>query len=694
MSLLAPLFLLGAIAVALPILFHLIRRSSREKVRFSSLMFLFPSPPRITRRSRLEHILLLLLRCAVICLLALAFARPFLQRQFFDPPADPSGGRTIVLLDTSASMRRGNLWAAATDRVIALLKEALLGELAILSFDQTVKPVITFEEWNRTQLDERAATARERIWALKPTWGAGHLDLAFIQAAEEFEASERPGPRQIIVVSDLQEGSHLERLQSYEWPKNIQVRLEAIKAAPGNAGLHFVSERDTALPVSPVPRVRVTNSRDSKVEHFEIRWEGERVTSDAPIKAYVPAGQTRVFQAPRPTNSSASTLILAGDAIDFDNRAYRSDPLPTDAGVLFLAADAPSDPTKPLYYVHRALQQTQRQRIHLLSGEAAMRQLAATNEARLDLLAIITSDLSIEAARQLTAWIHPGKTALFVLSKPSMAKSVEQVVGVGIPIEEASAATYAMLGQIDFEHPIFAPFSDPRYSDFTKIHFWKHRRISADNLPQSRVLARFDDGSSALLEAPLGEGRILILSSGWDPAESQLALSSKFVPLLYSILEYSGAPKPSTAQFLVGDSVPLASPMSSRQNKCSVRAPDGRIVEANYGEAFTATDLPGIYAVTSLQATQQFAVNVSPSESRTAPLPPEELQRLGVPLSNTFKPDAGRAEQKRRELHHLELENRQKLWRWLIIGVLVLLVVETWFAARLTRRASMQEIPA
>ena len=98
--------------------------------------------------------------------------------------------------------------------------------------------------------------------------------------------------------------------------------------------------------------------------------------------------------------------------------------------------------------------------------------------------------------------------------------------------------------------------------------------------------------------------------------------------------------------------------------------------------------------VTSLQLTQYFAVNLSPSESRTTPLPPEELQRLGVPLVSTFKPSAERTEQRRLELQTLELENRQKLWRWLIIVVLVILVVETWFAARLTRRVALQVVQA
>ena len=70
MSFLAPLFLLGGLAVGLPIVFHLIRRTTREQKVFSSLMFLLPTPPRLTKRSRLENWLLLLLRCLALGLLA------------------------------------------------------------------------------------------------------------------------------------------------------------------------------------------------------------------------------------------------------------------------------------------------------------------------------------------------------------------------------------------------------------------------------------------------------------------------------------------------------------------------------------------------------------------------------------------------------------------------------------------------
>ena len=77
MTFLAPLFLLGALAIAGPVLFHLIRRNTKEKFTFSSLMFLRPDLPRVTRKSRLEDILLLIVRCALLAVMALAFARPF-----------------------------------------------------------------------------------------------------------------------------------------------------------------------------------------------------------------------------------------------------------------------------------------------------------------------------------------------------------------------------------------------------------------------------------------------------------------------------------------------------------------------------------------------------------------------------------------------------------------------------------------
>jgi hypothetical protein len=68
----------------------------------------------------------------------------------------------------------------------------------------------------------------------------------------------------------------------------------------------------------------------------------------------------------------------------------------------------------------------------------------------------------------------------------------------------------------------------------------------------------------------------------------------------------------------------------------------------------------------------------------------EPLEQLGVPLR--LQPIATPEHIARREaqLKAAELESHQKLWRWLIAATLVVLIVETWVAARLSRRAAVQ----
>jgi hypothetical protein len=280
-----------------------------------------------------------------------------------------------------------------------------------------------------------------------------------------------------------------------------------------------------------------------------------------------------------------------------------------------------------------------------------------------------------------------GKPILYVLKAASGAQNLGELLGLGtLKAEEAAGggSRYALFGQVAFEHPLFAPFADPRFSDFTKIHFWKHRRLNADDFKDAKVLARFDQGDPALLQVPVGKGLVFVLASGWHPADSQLALSSKFVPLLFSLLDLSGGVKAQLAQYVVGD--PITLPATNASQTFVVRKPDGTEAKVAAGDRFAGTDLPGIYTVNTGTNLLRFAVNSDAAESRTAPLPLEELERLRLPLHASSPEQVKRAEEKRLRLQATELEQRQKLWRWLIVAALTVLIMETWVAGWLTRR--------
>jgi hypothetical protein len=149
-------------------------------------------------------------------------------------------------------------------------------------------------------------------------------------------------------------------------------------------------------------------------------------------------------------------------------------------------------------------------------------------------------------------------------------------------------------------------------------------------------------------------------------------------------LDLSGGVKAQLAQYTVGDVVTL--PATNSAQAFTVRKPDGSEVKLTAGGRFAGTDLPGLYTIVSVSSTQRFAVNLDWAESRTAPLPIEELERLRLPLKVNAPEFVRKEAQRRVRLHEAELEQRQKVWRWLLVSALVVLVLETALAGWITRR--------
>src|ERR1700690_1074350 len=111
MGFFTPWFLAGVAAVGLPVWLHLLRKHKTTPLPFSSLMFFERRTQSSIKHRRLQYLLLLALRTAVVALLALAFARPFLQSHL---AALAGGPRLTVLgIDNSFSMRQGDRLARA-----------------------------------------------------------------------------------------------------------------------------------------------------------------------------------------------------------------------------------------------------------------------------------------------------------------------------------------------------------------------------------------------------------------------------------------------------------------------------------------------------------------------------------------------------------------------------------------------------
>ncbi|MFP6649419.1 MAG: BatA domain-containing protein, partial [Pirellulaceae bacterium] len=179
MSLLMPLYIAGLAAISLPLIFHLIRRSPRGQVVFSSLMFLSRSPPRLTRRSRLDQWLLLLLRALAILLLAIAFARPFLRSQSALGVSGSQGRRMILLVDTSASMQRQGTWSAAMQRSRELLADLSPRDwVALYAFDSDVRVIVDFPREAATPISQQRQQISEHLDRLSPGWQSTNLARA------------------------------------------------------------------------------------------------------------------------------------------------------------------------------------------------------------------------------------------------------------------------------------------------------------------------------------------------------------------------------------------------------------------------------------------------------------------------------------------------------------------------------------
>src|SRR5271168_2182359 len=131
MGFLNPWFLGALAAIGLPVYIHLLRRHIVPPQPVSSLMFFERGTQSSTRHRRLRYLLLFSLRAALLLLLVLAFANPFIRRA----SAGVNDTLMLVVVDHSFSMKAGSRFADAKRGALQLLAarpEARRGEVMAL----------------------------------------------------------------------------------------------------------------------------------------------------------------------------------------------------------------------------------------------------------------------------------------------------------------------------------------------------------------------------------------------------------------------------------------------------------------------------------------------------------------------------------------------------------------------------------
>ncbi len=196
------IFWTGLAAVSLPIIIHLLNRR-RYRIRYwAAMKFLLESLRKNRRRVRLEEMILLLLRCLIVFMLALAIGRFTGCGAMEILPGGEAGSRTIVfVLDDSYSM--GQKFGATT--TFAAATTDLADQLKSLSKNDTVAILLTseldtnkpfFGPDNITDVDSLVA----RLQTMEPSDCRVDLVEALDGAAAILDAEK--GSKSLYLLSD------------------------------------------------------------------------------------------------------------------------------------------------------------------------------------------------------------------------------------------------------------------------------------------------------------------------------------------------------------------------------------------------------------------------------------------------------------------------------------------------------------
>ena len=698
MGFLAPLMLIGALAVGVPIAIHLIGRRRARVVRFAALEFLMTTKRKTARRLRLRERLLLLVRVLACLIVAVALAKPFTSCERKGPQVTRGPQAAVIVIDDSFGagyLVDGKPWIKhATDEARKLL--AQLGpeaEVAIVRASEGAE--------EPTELTRDHLRLRDQLLALDASARPADTTHALERAAQLLASSSHARKTVYLLSLLANEGLHPDAEPPWgkDGPALVTLDLRPAKL-PNLAVVSLHVDPDPGTGTRGVAfDAEVGNFGDAPAKVELSLTIADRVVARGQLELGAHERKTKHFLAALPAgarSADASVEIVGGDALPIDDRRYVRATLRDEVRVLLVDGDPRTvRHDDELFYLEAALRPGDREDSGTQVRSITAEELAGIDSKKheLDLndfdvvvLANVAA-LPPEQVAVLADWVRAGGGILVAPGDrvdpaaydrtmlPLMPQSLRDPIDTTWGASQEDRDSRALhLVKWEADHPIFTPFSKdaPELADakFFKISLLGPTTATADR----KVLARFTNGAAALVEASIGAGRTLLFTSTLDRDWNDLPIHPGFLPLVQQAVRYLARKHAAgtEGEHFAGSSVALP---TGDLRKLEVRGPDnvGTVFEGDRlagrsSVRFGRTDRPGIYRVVGTDQTGAtrardelaFAINVDPRGSDLTMAPASALPASGTGAGGA-PPDNRR---------------RVELWHALAALVLLLLVAE------------------
>ena len=695
MDFLAPLMLIGAAGIAVPIVIHLIGRRRARRVRFAAIDFLFGSDRKVRRRLRLRELLLLAARILACAAVPLALAKPYTACQARGPVVARGPQAAVLIIDNSFAstyvIDGESLLMRGLERAGRILQQ--LGPEAEVALLMTAEGAAPPTELSRDHL-----RLRDKLRAIEATARPADLTAALRRAGLLLAGSSQA--TRTVYLLGVPAATALHSGDS-PWPAGAAPELRVVDPA-GQQPLDNMAV--TGVTVEPDPE---SGTRGIRVI-AELANFGGRPVRERPVAlrigdrvvarglATVEPGQTqrKRFTAALPPGTRAAELEveLAPDKLAIDDvRSALAERL-AEIRVLLVNGDPRTVRYEDeLFYLSAALRPGDRSDSGAVLTTVTTDELAGRPLDDFDVVVLANVPaLPGAVVARLRAWVEAGgglwltvgdnvdiseyETRMTPLLPQNLSGVVDLVHGASGGERSGRALT---LAKLELDHPIFSVFPPDapglREAGFSRIALLG----PTTDVASRRVLARYDNGTAALVQAEIGRGRLLLFTSTIDRDWNDLPIHPGFVPLVQQTVRHLArvSPQGRPRELLIGAQLLLD--VGADTIRLDVNRPGGRrsVIE---GEAlaerkqvrFGDTDQPGFYRISevkregssSARNDSAFAVNLDPRGS--------DLRRADLTQLTRAPATAARADA---DTH----ERRIELWHAVAAALLLFLLAES-----------------